>query len=105
MNLISNAVDAMPNGGEIRISCRQNEDKNIEMIFSDTGEGIPDDRIDSIFHPFFTTKEAGKGTGLGLYIVYNEVAKNGGTIRAESILGRGTTFIIEFLTGEAEQHE
>ncbi|SCZ81579.1 ATP-binding protein [Acidaminobacter hydrogenoformans] len=103
MNLISNAVDAMPNGGEIRISCRLNEDKNIEMIFSDTGEGIPEDRIDSIFHPFFTTKEAGKGTGLGLYIVYNEVTKNGGTIRAESILGIGTTFIIRLFMREAEE--
>lgn len=93
VNLISNAVDAIKSGGEIRISCHLEKDVII-VQFSDTGEGIPPKIIDNIFNPFFTTKENGKGTGLGLYIVYNEVQKLGGDIQVESVLNKGTVFTI-----------
>lgn len=80
LNLITNAIDAMPNGGELVIHARKLEGKNTEISFGNTGETIPDENLEKIFQPFFTTKE--NGTGLGLWIVANEVARNGGTIKA-----------------------
>ncbi|WP_041718966.1 ATP-binding protein [Alkaliphilus oremlandii] len=95
LNLIDNSIDAMPEGGEINIICT-NKKKAIEIVFSDTGEGISKESLENIFHPFYTTKNVGKGIGLGMYIVYNEVRKNGGEIRVESQLDKGTTFFMEF---------
>lgn len=95
INLLSNSIDAMPDGGTIYIDCNVN-DEYLQISFRDTGIGIDEDSLEYIFNPFFTTKKAGYGTGLGLYIVYNEVEKNGGTIQVESESGKGTTFILRF---------
>lgn len=95
VNLISNSIDAMPDGGLIKIECIKK--KNIlSLEFSDTGIGMNDNDLENIFNPFFTTKPIGKGTGLGLYITYNEINKYGGNIRVKSKLGKGTSFYIEF---------
>ena len=94
-NLIRNAVDAMDDGGEIRIKGRQ-EAGNLVIEVNDTGPGIPADTVRKIFEPFFTTKDIDKGCGLGLTIV-NEIVKSyDGNIKVESEEGQGTTFIITF---------
>jgi PAS domain S-box-containing protein len=93
INLINNAVEAMEINGQIKIDCIEDSDEII-LTIADTGEGIPEEIRGSIFNPFFTTKENRNGCGLGLYIVYNEVTKLGGTIKADSITGEGTTFTI-----------
>lgn len=93
LNLISNAVDAMENGGNLSISANLEND-NIIIVCEDDGCGIDDNNIHNIFNPFFTTKELGKGTGLGLFIVYSEVEKLGGKIDVQSKLGEGTIFTI-----------
>lgn len=94
INLISNAIDAMPQGGIIKIACGKG-DEGISIIFCDNGEGISQEDLGSIFNPFFTTKPVGKGTGLGLYIVYNEIQKHGGKIRVSSESGKGTCFKVD----------
>jgi len=94
INLIINAVDAMANGGEIIIRCTEDEE-TVTVTVSDTGEGIPEEIRASIFNPFFTTKHNRSGSGLGLYIVYNEVSKLSGKITVESEVGVGTTFTIQ----------
>lgn len=98
INLITNAVDSMPNGGAIKITC---VDKGpiIQIDIADSGIGIEKHNLDNIFNPFFTTKNPGKGTGLGLFIVYNEVQKLGGNIEiTRSEINIGTTFRIEIPT-------
>lgn len=92
-NLISNAIDAMPDGGDLTIRCYAQED-NLHIECSDTGCGIVKEDADHIFNPFFTTKKPGKGVGLGLYITFNEVQKCGGTIQVQSEPGLGTTFYL-----------
>ncbi|MGE4132242.1 MAG: ATP-binding protein [Bdellovibrionales bacterium] len=95
MNLFTNAIDAMPSGGEISVRAYdQGESTVIEV--RDTGAGIPDDVKTKIFDPFFTTKEVGSGTGLGLYIVTKEMEKHGGKVQVHSQSGRGTTFQLSF---------
>ncbi|MDF2656425.1 MAG: multi-sensor signal transduction histidine kinase [Bacillota bacterium] len=93
INLITNAVDAICNEGEIKVSCCQ-DGQSVQLTVSDNGSGIPPEIMDEIYNPFFTTKKKREGNGLGLYIVYNEVQKMGGEIKAESDVGRGTTFYI-----------
>lgn len=125
-NLLKNAVDAMPHGGEITITTkyhnvaagfnlrnvtqakacgytvRNDEDKEIsrkgsdwvEIAFQDTGIGISEENLKNIFKPFFTTKEPGKGTGLGLTICLDIIKNHGGTITAESAVGNGSKFVI-----------
>ncbi len=93
LNIILNALDAMPGGGELRISARQSG-KDLEITFTDTGVGIEEYMLDRIFDPFFTSKPLGKGTGLGLSICYGIIREHNGTITAESASGKGTTFII-----------
>ena len=104
MNLVVNASDAMPNGGEITIAtanCDVGEnDDSIEpghyvtLAVRDTGEGIDEQTLRQIFEPFFTTKDAGKGTGLGLATVYGIVKQTGGYVAVESELGIGSAFTI-----------
>lgn len=95
INLITNAVDSMPNGGIIEVTCI-NKGPAIQIDITDTGVGIEKHNLDNIFNPFFTTKNPGKGTGLGLFIVYNEVEKLGGSIKiTRSEINKGTTFRIE----------
>lgn len=91
INLIQNATDAMSENGNLIITATKNND-NMEIQVEDTGHGIEEDILQDIFNPFFTTKERDKGTGLGLYIVYNEVAKMRGTIEVESTVNVGSKF-------------
>ena len=104
INLIINAVDAMPSGGEIKIHC-QYDQETYRIIVSDTGSGISETHIGSIFNPFFTTKEKRDGSGLGLYIVYNETEKLGGKIEVESQLGAGTIFTMTFPIKRGEEDD
>ena len=90
VNLIFNAVDAMPSGGDILITSTQQEN-NVRLTISDSGLGMDEQTRQHIFEPFFTTK-ADVGRGLGLATVYSTLTRWGGNISAESTLGQGTTF-------------
>ncbi|MGC8796973.1 sensor histidine kinase, partial [Thermodesulfovibrio sp.] len=90
-NLFDNAIDAMHEDGQIKLKILEKNDF-VEISVSDTGIGIPADKLEKIFEPFFTTKN--RGTGLGLAIVYNIIQKHNGKIFVESIEGKGTTFRI-----------
>jgi PAS domain S-box-containing protein len=91
MNLVLNAVDAMPKGGTLRLGTHRQDDWAVVTV-ADTGQGIPEELRRRIFQPFFTTKET--GTGLGLSIVSGIISSYGGAIDVESEPGRGTTFTI-----------
>jgi two-component system NtrC family sensor kinase len=93
MNLILNARDAMPRGGRLEISTSC-DDRSIVISFRDSGEGIPAEHLSRIYDPFFTTKQIGKGTGLGLAVSYGIVQDHGGQITVESNAGDGTCFLI-----------
>jgi len=96
MNTILNAADALDGAGKLKLKTRfLPETGTVCIEISDTGAGIPEDVLTHIFEPFYTTKEQGKGTGLGLSMVYGIVESHGGSIRAESESGVGTTFYIE----------
>jgi signal transduction histidine kinase len=98
INLLANAIDAMREAareGAIAVSARHGPgDAQVELVFRDRGAGIPAHVIDRVFDPFFSTKDVGHGTGLGLYLVHQIVEQNGGTIRLESTAGEGTTITI-----------
>ncbi len=94
LNLIVNAIQAMPQGGDLTISARQANERELEVQVQDTGQGIPEENLSAIFDPFFTTKEVGKGTGLGLSVSYGVIKKHGGQIQVASKLGKGTTFTV-----------
>ena len=99
LNLIKNAIDVMPENGRIWISCREliskeKERREVEILIEDNGPGIPEEIKGKIFYPFFTTKEVGHGSGLGLFIVHDIIEMHGGSIRVISRIGQGTTFII-----------
>jgi len=93
LNMISNARDAMPEGGTLNITTSQ---KNgfVEIQISDTGVGISRENIDRIFDSFFTTKDSVKGVGLGLSVCYGFIKDHGGDIKVDSAVGEGTTFCI-----------
>jgi len=93
INLVGNAIDAMPEGGTFEIRVRQDEESLI-IECEDSGVGIKQKNIDSIFNPFFSTKKRGNGTGLGLYIVHSDVKRYGGEISVESTYGVGTIFTV-----------
>ncbi len=93
LNLISNASEAMENGGTLTVSATPAERSGfVEITISDTGCGIPREDQKSIFEPFFTTKEEGKGVGLGLSVVYGIISNHNGSIEVESEVGEGSTF-------------
>jgi len=100
--LIMNAIDAMPRGGNLWVKTRYHADKEqAEMEVRDDGTGIAPDVLPNLFEPFVTTKESGKGVGLGLAISKSIVERHKGTIEVESELGRGTCFRIRFPVGTA----
>jgi signal transduction histidine kinase len=93
LNLILNAIDAMNDGGTLRLATRYEEETHSIIIeIADTGKGIGTDVMDKIFQPFFTTKP--RGTGLGLSISKRLIEEHGGAIMVQSMPDRGTTFII-----------
>lgn len=95
MNLIMNARDAMPRGGELTLAT-ESENSSVHVEVSDNGVGIPPDDLNKIFDPFFTTKSTSRGTGLGLAVSYGIIREHAGKVRVESALGRGTSFHLEF---------
>ena len=103
-NLFINAADAMDGKGNLEIKARFDAEKNQFVIrVSDTGPGIPEALQKKIFEIFFTTKPAGKGTGLGLTITKNIMKLHGGDVKIESPPGGGTTFVLELPLGYVEQ--
>ncbi|MDT8301420.1 MAG: ATP-binding protein [Sedimentisphaerales bacterium] len=93
-NLTKNALDAMQDGGELRISTRMSSNDMIAAEFRDTGTGLPAEKTEAIFEPFFTTKEKGKGTGLGLAICRDIVTSYHGRITAENCPEGGSSFTV-----------
>lgn len=94
INVINNALQAMPHGGRLLIRLTIREDNEVAIEFADTGVGISQENIKKIFEPFFSTKESGDGTGLGLSISYRIIQNHGGRIEVESRPGEGTLFKI-----------
>jgi signal transduction histidine kinase len=100
LNLIINARQAMPRGGHLRIEVRDNTQTGlVELKVSDSGVGIPPDRLRLIFEPFYTTKEPDAnghgGTGLGLSVCRQIIEQHQGRIRVESLVGKGSTFTVK----------
>jgi two-component system, NtrC family, sensor kinase len=97
LNLIFNAIESMPDGGELLVSSRMNETAEKAWVkIEDTGYGIPEKVKNNLFDPFFTTKDVGEGTGLGLSIVYGVVKNHRGTIKINSEERKGTTCTLSF---------
>lgn len=97
LNLLFNAIEAMPTGGRLDLISKIDIEQNkVRIEIKDTGTGIHDKDIENIFDPFFTTKEEGEGTGLGLSIVYGVVKNHRGHIKVNSQVGKGCTFILHF---------
>jgi PAS domain S-box-containing protein len=114
MNLVVNARDAMPGGGDISIETANadvgdNDDgmepgRYVTLTVRDSGDGIDDETLKQIFEPFFTTKESGKGTGLGLATVYGIVKQSGGYVAVESEIGVGSAFTIYLRRADGTVH-
>ncbi len=110
INLLINAADAMNERGQITVATRVSFDtatgkKHVEIEFTDTGPGIPEEHLGRVFEPFFTTKPVGKGTGLGLAVSYGIIKKHGGNIFVRSETGKGASFFVRLpvesdITGE-----
>ncbi len=102
VNVVVNAIQAMPEGGELTIQTTASK-KSVSLIVSDSGIGMDDKIKRQVFLPFFTTKDVGKGTGLGLAVVHGIVSSHGGTIKLESELGQGTTCEIKLPVANSER--
>ena len=95
INMLMNASEATAPGGRVEAETSLAQDSVVLMV-RDSGVGIPESNLDRIYEPFFTTKEEGKGVGLGLAVVYGIVQAHGGSIEAKSTPGRGTEFVTAF---------
>jgi signal transduction histidine kinase len=92
LNLITNALDATPAGGSVKVSAYPvDHAQGVELVVADTGSGMPEEVLQRAFDPFFTTKPVGQGTGLGLSITRNIVEAHGGAIDVKTAAGAGTT--------------
>jgi len=94
VNLLINALQAMPSGGRLTLRTVHHPDQ-VSLIVEDTGMGMDEEVLKKIFTPFFTTKDVGQGTGLGLPVVHGIVTSHGGSIQVESQVNRGTRFEIQ----------
>jgi two-component system NtrC family sensor kinase len=94
VNLVKNAIDAMPGGGHLTVSTVV-RDGRVAVSVRDTGCGMPPEHVERVFMPFFTTKEPGKGTGLGLSVSYTIIRNLGGDFYVESAPGKGSIFTVE----------
>ena len=112
LNLLTNALDAMEDGGEVRIGAKRRRDDTgrapgrewLDVSVSDTGSGISAENLARVFDPFFTTKEVGKGTGLGLAICQSIIEQHRGTIEVQSEgLGKGTVVTVSLPLAEPGQ--
>jgi signal transduction histidine kinase len=101
MNLMMNAVQAMPRGGVLAVASAA-RDGAVEIVVEDEGPGIAPEHLARIWDPFFTTKPAGQGTGLGLFVTHGVVARYGGTLRVENREGGGARFVVRLPTGGGE---
>jgi signal transduction histidine kinase len=100
INLMFNAIDAMPEGGVLKISAAKDADRHrVSIRFKDNGSGIAPENLPHIFEPFFTTKPVGHGVGLGLSTVYGIIEQHGGTVTAQSAPGQGSEFVMELPIG------
>jgi signal transduction histidine kinase len=110
LNLFRNAVEAMPAGGELTVRAAAAEAAQagrrrpggralVEVEVRDTGSGIAAEALPRIFDPFFSTKDVGKGTGLGLFVAHQIVSEHGGSIAAQSVPGQGTRFTVRLPAG------
>lgn len=96
INLIINAIDAMEGRGRLTLRLKKYSSSMVQMEVEDTGSGIPDENMEKIFTPLFTTKPSGKGTGMGLHVAYRIITEYGGSISVKSKLNTGTTFALLF---------
>jgi len=103
INIILNALDAMPGGGTLTIETQKTGSQAIIKI-TDTGTGIKPEHLPRIFDPFFTTKGLGKGTGLGLSISFAIIKEHDGQILVDTAVGKGTTFTIVIPDNLLEKH-
>lgn len=94
VNLISNAIQAIEGEGAVRIWAAPAKDGMVNMRVTDTGKGIREENLSKIFDPFFSTKDVGHGTGLGLFITHDIIMRHGGSIGVKSVEGQGTTFSV-----------
>ena len=96
INLIMNALQAMDDGGTLMLRTALQNKTTVEAQIADTGTGIPVDKVDKIFEPFYSTKGPGEGTGLGLFVTRKIVELYEGSVRVTSVPGQGTTFKVAF---------
>lgn len=94
LNFINNSLDAMPNGGELKIETQSGLENKVYVRVTDTGTGILPEHLEKLFEPMFTTKEIGQGTGLGLSISRDIIKEHGGEIEVRTVSGEGATFTI-----------
>jgi len=106
LNLLINARQATPEGGRVIIGLSHDaSNDSVDLMVRDTGSGMPQEVIKQLFTPFFTTKQLGKGTGMGLAIVYGVVKMHSGDVTVESEVGKGTTFLIRLPLAEKAKEE
>lgn len=108
LNIISDATDAMPEGGTLKVTTRtmnRGPQPWLEIRFADTGNGISDDLVDKLFDPFFTTDEKNLRSGLGLFVSYGIMKDHGGTIWIDTSVPGGATFVVELPLSFRSDHE